>query len=177
MKNLRGILFALVLSTAALQGETKFGFVNFKAVVEQSKSGKQEQATFEALKKQMEDVLGEKEKTLTEIGNKLNDPDQLDVMSPEAETDLKRKFRALSQEMQGQQQQFYQTLNQANFKVVQKLTELVTKASEAVAKDEKLDVVMNDDGCFFYNKGLNVSDKVVKKMDELADQVAKNEKK
>ncbi|MFQ5729127.1 MAG: OmpH family outer membrane protein, partial [Waddliaceae bacterium] len=85
------------------QGE-KIGLVNFKACVEKSKFGKQEQDNFEALKKQMEGVLEEKEKTLSEISTKFNDPDYLDSLSSEAEAELKHKFRSLNQELAQHQQ-------------------------------------------------------------------------
>lgn len=158
-----------LLSMSSLSAETsapaKIGVVNFKMCVEESKIGKQEQAAFEAMKKQMEKVLEEKEKVLSELANKLNNVDELELMSPEAETDLKRKFRALSQEMTQMQSQFYQTLNQANFQVVQKLSELVGKASEIVAKSLKLDLIFNDETLFYANPERDISASVIKQLD------------
>ena len=158
---------ALLLSSTSFAepANIKIGVVNFKTCVEESKFGKQEQASFEAMKQQMENVVEEKEKVLGDLANKLNNADELELMSPEAETELKRKFRALSQEMSQLQTQFYQTLNQANFQVVQKLSETVTKASEKVAKDQSLDLILNDEGAFFVNKALDVSPLVIKQMD------------
>lgn len=152
----------------------KIGVVDFKICVEESKLGKQEQASFEAMKGQMEKVVEEKEKVLTELAGKLNNPDELDLMSPEAETDMKRKFRALSQEMQQIQSQFYQTLNQANFKIVQKISESVGKASEKAAKEKNIDVVLNSEGSFFASKALDISRDVVKYMDLQFEEDAKN---
>ncbi len=165
----------LLLATAPLAAQdTKFGTVNFKLCVEESKLGKQEQASFEAMKKQMETVVEEKEKALNDLAVKLNDPDQLDLMSPEAETELKRKFRALSQEMNQIQSQFYQTLNQANIKIVQSLSENVIKAAEKVAKEMSLGIVLNDETCFYADPKLDVSKKVVVEMDKEFDQGAKS---
>lgn len=147
------------------QQQLKIGVVSFKTCVEKSKVGKQEQANFESLKKQMESVLAEKEKTLNDMASKFNDADYLDSLSPEAETDLKRKFRALNQEISQQQNQYMQTLQQTNFKVVQKLQEQVTKAAEIVAKNEKLDLILNDEGSFYNAPRLNISDKVIALMD------------
>lgn len=151
------------------QTSFKVGIVSFKTCVEQSKLGKQEQANFEALKKQMESVLAEKEKTMNEMASKFNDADYLDSLSPEAETELKRKFRALSQEITQQQNQYMQTLQQTNFKVVQKLQDQVTKSSEIIAKNDKIDLILNDEGSFYSSPNLNISNKVIALMDKEFD--------
>lgn len=162
--------FALVsMDLAAAQ----YGFVNFKDVLEKSKLGQQEQAAFESLKEQMEKVLQEKDKELNEIASKFNDPDYIDTLSPEAENDLKHKFRTLSQELNEKQGQFYQALQQAQVKIMAKLAEYVSKASEKLAKDKKLDAVFNQDATFFWNKDLNVSADVIKEIDAIFEKEAK----
>lgn len=167
---LASVLTLSVFGAFAADTPVKIGIVNFKKVVEESKLGKKEEAAFEAMKNQMEKTVEEKEKVLTELANKLNDPDQLDLMSVEAETELKRKFRALSQELSQIQAQYYQTLNQANFKIVQGLSGSVAQASERVAQQQKLDLVMNSETAFFSNKTLDVSNLIVKEMDLMFDQ-------
>ena len=163
--------FALLFASSSYAVDAiKVGTVNFKVCVEESKLGKQEQASFETMKKQMENVVEEKEKVLNDLATKLNDPDQLDLMSPEAETELKRKFRGLSQELNQLQSQYYQTLQQANIKIVQTLSDSVTQASAKVAKDMKLDIVVNDETCFFASTALDISPKVVVEMNRISDQ-------
>lgn len=152
---------------AADSNGLKIRIVNFKTCVEKSKCGQQEQASFEALKKQMETMLSEKEKVLNDMAEKFNDPDYLDSLSPEAETELKRKFRALSQEASTQQQQYYQALQQANFKVLDKLDEMLEEACATVAKKNGINLVLNEDGTYFYDKDLDISDQVVAVMDEI----------
>lgn len=143
----------------------RIGVVNFKNCVENAKVGKQEQANFEGLKKQMESVLAEKEKTLNDLSAKMNDGDYLDTLSAEAETDMKRKFRALAQEITQQQQEYMQVLQQTNFKVLQKLNDLVVKAAATVSKTEKLDIVLNEEGTFYYASDLDISPKVIAILD------------
>ncbi len=143
----------------------KIAVVNFKKCVEQSKIGKQEQTTFEALKKQMESVLGEKEKSLNEMATKFNDADYLDSLSPEAETDLKRKFRQQNQELAQLQNQYMQSLQQTNFKVIQKLNEMVTKTATTLANNEKLDIVLNEESAFFYTSPLDYTDRIISILD------------
>ena len=168
-----GSLSAADAQKTDVQKTYKVGCVNFKKCVEESKLGKQEQGSFEALKKQAEISLEEKEKKLTDMATKLNDPDLLDMMSPEAETDLKRQFRALNQELTQLQNQYYTALNQANFKIIQNITEVIAKASEEVAKENGLDMLVNDEAFYFYNPSLDVSAKVIAKMDQIFDQESK----
>ena len=173
MKNLRNILALAALSLGAMPlsaadnapAATVIRTVNFKKVVEQSKLGKKEQSTFEGMKGQMEKIVEQKEKEITDIATKLEDPDYLDSLSAEAETELKRKFRGMTQEFSQMQQQYYQALQQANMKVLGVLADYVTKASDAVAKKNRYDLILNDDGSFFNNPSLDVSPQIVIEMD------------
>lgn len=154
------------LAAAEANAQPRIAVVNFKQCVEQSKLGKQEQASFEALKKQAESMLQEREKALTEIAAKLDDSDYLDSLSNEAEAELKHKFRNLSQEMGQDQQRLYNALSQANFKIVQKLTEEVTKAAGEVAKKNGYDLVLNEESAFYFGAKLDITAEVIKMLDE-----------
>lgn len=168
-------LAAVVFCSAAPapQGQLNIRMLNFKNCVESSKIGKQEQSSFEALKKQMESLLDEKEKALAEIDDKMRDPDYLDSLSPEAETELKRKFRALNGEINEMQNQYYQTLQQTNFKVIQKLTDTVHEAANAVAKENGYDLVLSEETCFFCKPDLDVSQQIIAEMDKNFDKQEK----
>lgn len=159
-------LSAAPCSASDVPSNPKVAVIDFKKCVEQSKLGKQEQGNFEALKKQMEKSLEEKEKEYNELAGKLNDPDYLDSLSPEAETELKRKFRALNQDMQQIQAQFYQTLQQTNFKIIQKLQEEVKKAAATYAEKNKIDFIANEEGSFYANPKLEISTDIVAIMDQ-----------
>ncbi|MBA3237074.1 MAG: OmpH family outer membrane protein [Parachlamydiaceae bacterium] len=155
----------------------KIGVVNFKKVVEESKLGKQEQANFEVLKKQMESVLEEKEKALNEISVKFNDQDYLDGLSTDGENELKHKFRTLNAELGQIQSQYYQTLNQANMKILQKLNEIVAQAASGVAKDAQIDLILNEESGFYYAPDLDFSKRVIATLDSLYDAEQKGGKK
>jgi len=161
---------AFLSSAASSEAEAvkdlKIGVINFKQAVERSKLGQQEQASFEALKKQAEQILQEKEKLMTELAKKLEDPDYLDSLSPEAEAELKHKFRVNSQEMEMHQKQLYQTLTQSNFKIVQKLTDTLNQAAKKVAAKDNLDLIVNEEACFFYANTLDKTEDAIKAMDE-----------
>jgi|694.fasta_scaffold01263_2 outer membrane protein len=185
MKKLSKIAICLTLGLASLfsqslcsaeQNSLKIGVVNFKHCVEQSKIGKKEQAQFEDLKKQMENVLAEKEKALNEMATKFNDADYLDSLSPEAETELKRKFRAQNQDLAQLQNQYMQSLQQTNFKVIQKLNEMISKAADTIAKKERYDLILNEEAAFFFTSGIDLSSKVIAILDEDFEKMPKDTK-
>lgn len=174
-----GALTALFIIAAAPKlhaaTPTKVGTVNFRTCVEKSKYGAREQKSFDELKSQMESVLEEKEKALTEISNKFNDPDYLDSLSNEAEAELKHKFRTLNTELQQHQQQYMQILQQTNYKIIQGISEKVNEASKTVAEEKGLDLVLNDESAFFHSPSLDVSQDVVKEMDKRFDSEPKKQ--
>lgn len=188
MKNLRlwilglGTLAAFSLSSLcyaqqqqpSVQNQTiRVGIVNTKKCLEESKLGKQEQANFEKMKTQMESTLQDKEKTLEEIENKLSDDDYMDSISEEVASELKRKKRTIRNEGMQLQSQYMQTLQQANMKIIQKLTEGISKASAQVAQDtsagEPVDVIFTDEACTYFAPRLDVTDRIVAKMNAAFD--------
>jgi len=151
----------------------RIGIVNTKKCLEDSKLGKQEQANFEKMKQQMESVLQEKEKALEEIESKVNDDDYMDSISEEAASELKRKKRTIKNEGMQLQNEYMQRLQQANLKIVQRLTEVIGKACAQVAKDKSngqpIDVIFTDEACTFFSPSLDVSDRVVVQMNVIFD--------
>ncbi|NGX37594.1 MAG: hypothetical protein K1000chlam2_00750 [Chlamydiae bacterium] len=175
---IRKTLFSLValfgLCTAALsaaEAKPSVGVVNFANCMSESKLGKQEQTSFESLKTQMTSLLEDTEKQLNEIAGKFNDPEFMDGLSPEAEEEMKNKFRALNEEMSRYQNQYYQVLNQANMKIMQTLGAGIQEASEKVAQGKnKLTLVMNKEACFFSAPTLDVTNLVIAEMDKIFDE-------
>lgn len=176
-------LFSTTLSLALLAGAShlaaaeaqqaqhpaatpKIAIVDFKRCVESSKLGKQQQASFQGLKDQMEALLEEKEKSLHEINNKLNDPDYIDGLTAEAENELKYKYRSLVQDYTQSQQQCMQGLQQANAKILQLVAEEVGKASKEYAETSGFDAILSNDSSFYCKDCFDVSEAVIGKMNE-----------
>jgi len=155
---------------AASDPKPSVGIVNFSNCMTDSKLGKQEQASFESLKNQMSSLLEDTEKQITEVANNLNDAEYMDGLSPEAIDEMKNKYRGLSEEMNRYQNQYYQVLNQANMKIVQEMGKNIQEASEKVAKNKKLTMVMNKEACFFHTPTLDVTNLVIAEMDKTFEQ-------
>ncbi len=151
----------------------RIGIVNTKKCLEESKLGKQEQVNFEKMKSQMESVLQGKEKALEEMESKLNDDDYMDSISDEAASELKSKRRTMRNEGMQLQSQYMQTLQQANVKIIQKLTDVIGRASAQVAQDtsngQPVDVIFTDEACTFYVPRLDISDRIIAKMNIIFD--------
>lgn len=169
------LITALAVSCTLSAAEIpKIGLVNFKKAVEDSKFGKHEQETFEMMKKQMESIIGEKEKTFTETAKKMEDDDYKDSLSHEAQEKLENQYRSLGQELAQAQNQYYQALQQANYKILSELAGAVSKASTKIAEDKKFDIVMNDDNMFYHAPSLDITADVVTEMDKAYEQELKD---
>ena len=123
----------------------------------------------------MTTLLEDTEKQLNELSAKFNDPEFLDGLSPEAEEELKNKFRTLNEELGRYQNQYYQVMNQANMRIMQTISASINTASEKVAKDKKLSMVVNKDACFYYTPGLDVTTLVIGEMDKTFAEDAKKQ--
>jgi len=156
--------FALTSASTPQNGNIKVGIVNFKSCLEGSKLGKQEQARFEQIKKQLETTIEAKEKELNEMAPKFSE-EYLDTLSPEAEAELKNKFKTMSQELSQQQNQYYTMLNQANYQIVHKMGESIGQAAKKVAQAKGLDMALNEDICFYHAPSFDISKEVISEMD------------
>lgn len=158
---------------AAQEPKSSVGIVNFTNCITDSKLGKQEQASFDSLKNQMTSLMQDTEAKLGDLANKFQDNDYMDGLSPEAEEEMKNQYAQLSEEIGRYQNQYYQVMNQAQMKMVQTMGASVQKASEAVAKAKKLNMVMNKEACFFTNAALDVTASVIAEMDKQFETDAK----
>jgi outer membrane protein len=168
--------YIFMASTPSQALGLKIGTASFKVCLEGSKYGKKEQVRFEELKKQLEVSLEAKEKELNELAPKLKD-EYIDTLSPEAEAELKGRFKALSQEYSMQQNQYMQMLNQTNYQIIQKFGEWIGVASTQVAKAKNLDLILNEEAIFHSNPTLDVSQDVIQELDKKFQEEEKKEQK
>ncbi len=155
---------ALILGKAS-GADVGIGFVNFKSCIEKSKQGQHEKNAFENLKKQMSDALEKTDKELEELAKKLEDQDYMDGLSPTAETELKEKFQMLSQDYARYQNQFYQLLNQANYKMLQTMHDEVSIAAEKVRESKQLALMLSEDSTFAHVASLDFTQSIIEEMD------------
>jgi outer membrane protein len=159
----------------AISKGANFGIVDFSTCIMESKYGKKEQSSFDSLKNQIQSMLQDAEKQLGEVTAKLQDQDYLDSLSPEAEMELKGRYQALSEEYGRYQNQYYQVLNQANMRVVQTMSQHITKASQEVAKEMKIPLVVSKEAAFYYDPNFDMTTLVIERMNKDFDAQPKKE--
>jgi outer membrane protein len=175
------VLVAVACGLAAAPATTtaapKVGLVNFKKIIELSSLGKQEQEMYENMKKQIEKVLTDKEKEFNDLTKKLQDEDFKESQSADALKKMQDNYRQLGQELAQGQSQYYQAMQQANYRILQRVAEVVAKASETVAGTKGLDLVLNDDNAFYHAASLDITQDVISEMDRISkEEVEKNAK-
>jgi outer membrane protein len=113
------------------------------------------------------------EKQLKEMNDQLQNKDFLDGLSPDAEQKMKEKFAQLNEEYNRYNQQYYQFLNQGQYKIIQTIAGGINGAADKIASIKGYNMILNKQACFFYNPALDVTNDVVKEMDKAFDDEAK----
>jgi outer membrane protein len=174
-KNITYLLALIGLSSAtAFATDYQLGVVNVTTCIMDSKYGKHEQEQLENIKKQWGSLIEETEKEIKDISTKFEDPEYLDGLSPEAEDELKIKYKTLQDDYMKYQNQLYQVMQQANYFFVQRMTANISKSSEKVAKEKKLNMVLNKEACFYTNEDMDVTESVVTTMNKDFEEEMKN---
>jgi outer membrane protein len=153
--------------------KSEIGIVNFTNCITESKVGKKEQESLESIKNQMTTLIKDIENQLNDISAKFSDPDYLDGLTPEGENEQKMKFQALKEEYDRYQNQFYQVMQQANMKLVQTVSSFVNSATDKIAQNKNLSLVVNKDACFSFKESFDITQDVIQEMDKVFDEMEK----
>jgi Skp family chaperone for outer membrane proteins len=152
------------------------GIVNFSTCISDSKLGKKEQSNVETLKKQMASMMEETDAKLRDLSTKLSDEEYRDSLSPKAEEEMKMTYQGLEEDLQRYQQQFYQMIQGANYQLVQTMSNHISSAAEKIAKEKKLDYIINKEACFYVRSDFDVTPQVIQEMDQTFDSNDKDSK-
>lgn len=160
------ILSACGLAVASLSAaDGGIGVVNFATCLTETEFGKKEQEKMDNLRQQFTTLVQDTEKELREISAKFEDTEFLDSLSPKAEEDLKTRFQALNEDLNRYQSQFYQLMQHANMQMMHTMSSQIARASEKIAKQKKLDYIVNREACFYYRPDLDITTQIASEMD------------
>ena len=163
------LLSVFFMSSAYLSAADKninIGIVDFAKCIMESKYGKVEQENFENMKNQMHKAIEDLDSQMNSLAKDLQDPDLLDSMSAETEKEKKMQLQSLGEEMNRYETSYYQRLQQANMQIMQTMSNLVNKASENVAKKEKLLIILRSDMAPHYSSTLDVTKQILEELEK-----------
>ncbi len=155
------LLVTLVLTLAPLgagAAELKIGVVDVNAIVSQSPEGKRAQDT---VKRKAEELSRPLQQRQQDFSRQLEEFEkQRSVMKEDArkrrEEELQRKY----QEIQKQAQEADRAMAQVQERELGPLMQKLERAVEAVANEDKLDLVLPKQGIYVRNKSLDITEKV-----------------
>lgn len=177
---LTSALSMLLMGSQAVHAEedtkSSIGIVNFHQCVTESKLGKAEQQSLENVKQQMGNLIKDIETQLNDLAAKFGDEEYLDGLSPEAEQEMKAKYKSLKEEHDRYQAQFYQVMQQANMKLYQTVSGYVNEATKKIANDQDLSLVINKDACFSFKDSDDITTSVIDTMDKSYEKLLKQSK-
>lgn len=182
MKNpfISTLLLFTFLSTSLIAAEVKSSaldkaglrVVNTRECFINSKLGKQEQQAFEALKNEKTKSIDETSKKLHEIADKLSSSELLESMSPKEEQNLKSMYEQLNQDLNQLHNESYQVLYQADMRINQTLQNNIDESLQEMEKEGPY-IILKSDACYYYSPELDVTNTVIKKLDEKFEKTTK----
>jgi outer membrane protein len=158
--------FSQIYSMPAKEEPITYGVINPSTCISESKYGKQEQEAFDQLHNQIASLVADKEKQLTDITDKLNNPEFVDSLSPEAEQEMKSSQQSLYEEIAYSKNQYSQILQQAQMKMYHLIGGYIQKASEVIAKKKNIPIMLNSDVVFYALPQFDVTTLIIEEMDK-----------
>lgn len=143
----------------------KIGFVVLQRIANDSTEGKASTAKLQAFQTKKAAELGEKNKQLQALQQKLEKEGS--VMSASAQGDLQKQVERLTTELQRSQQDAQAELQELQGQLQQQFTQRVEPILAAVGQEKGLHFIFNgpDSGMVWADPGLDITADVIKKLD------------
>ena len=180
MKNpfISTVLFFTALSASLVATEVDFMAVNTEKCFTKSKFGKQGQEDFEAFQNQKNNLLKEISQKIQEIAKNLNDEAFLDSLNPEAEQKLRVTHEQLNVELEHLYRDSRQAFEEKYAQFNQKMLNNIHEALNEIKKEKNIKCsVLKGEAFYSYPPESDITDTVIKKLDERFDQIAQTQKK
>lgn len=148
----------LAFSPAGAAAQVKIGVVDVNDIIGNSPEGKRVQET---LKRKMEEMGRPLEQRRQELARQIEEFEkQKGVMREDARKRKEEELQRKATELQKSAQEADKALAQLQERELGPLMRKLEQAVEAVANEEKLDIVLPKAGIFVRNKSLDITEKV-----------------
>lgn len=169
-------LFAALLASGPLQAQEtlKIGYVDVRAVLAESKSGKQFRAELDKYVKDKQATLKKEEEKLVTLKQSL-EKDAL-TLSDAQKQQKQKEFQAKVQALQKMAQDADRELRQKDSEYTNKALEQVRQIIAEVAKEENINLVLSRNEVLFGDEAMNLTAKVTQKYDARSENGKKKKK-
>ena len=158
------LLFAAVFTLAGCgvlgSDSIKVGVVDIAKVVNESREGKQANAELESFLKARQAIVGEKTTAVEHAKKELEKADAASKKTKEA--DLNRLAMEHQNLVNTSQAEIQRKASELKNSVIKEIRQVV----DGIAVDEKLTMVLTSESAFYYQKTIDITDKVIQKYDE-----------
>lgn len=165
-------IFLFVMSvTASAQQATRWAYLDLSKVFDNYERTKEYDVTLEAQHSAYEKERNTKIEKLKEAQNKL------DLLKPEEKEKAQKDLEAMRNELVQFDQQKRTDLQKQRDEKIREILLEIEKIVSDYAKKEKYDIILNDRVLIYGDPGMNISDPVLKVLNDTYNSSGKSEKK
>jgi outer membrane protein len=174
-------MFAVLLASGPLQaqdnlpGNLKIGYVDVRAVLAESKSGKQFRAELDKFVKDKQAALKKEEEKLVGLRQSLEK--EALTLSDAQKQEKQKSFQEKVQALQKMAQEADRELRQKDAEFTNKALQTIREIIGEVAKEEKVNLVLSRNEVLYGDEAMNLTAKVSEKFDARSDTGKKKNKK
>lgn len=151
---------SILCNFVVIAADVKVGFVSVAMVLEKAPQS-------EAARIALEEEFSPREKKLIAAQKQLRALEttysrEADIMSASKRKDIERQVRDKKREIKRAREEFQEDLNIRRNEELAKLQQVVLKAIRKIAKEAHYDFVLNDSSVLYHSDRVNITDRVVK---------------
>lgn len=156
-----------MVSTGFTAEALKIGTVDLFRALNESDAGKKAKSDLEAIIRSKESAIEEKRKNIEKLNAELQKQERL--ISPKAKKEREEKIEHLTRDFQrlvtDSQAEVQQKEGELTGGMLKELREIINK----IGQDNNYSIILeqNESGALFFNKSIDITDKVIKKYNEI----------
>lgn len=161
-----GLCFLLILFTsyAAFGAELKIGIMNVQKIIVSCKAGKEAKARFDEKMKELQSSFKEEEEALKALQAEIKKKSS--AWSEEKKAEKVREFQKSGRELQSKTEDARFEMKQMQDKELEPILKALEKVVDAYGTEKGYNAILDSkNGVIYYDKSMDISDEIIKKLD------------
>ncbi|WP_108623867.1 OmpH family outer membrane protein [Candidatus Similichlamydia epinepheli] len=151
------------------------GVLNFESCVTGSRHGQRGTGLLDSANQKMREELKDIDEKIQSLQDNLQDENLKETMTEEARNELQKEWMSLRRARDERAAYGNNKLYRLQMELVQKLGEMITKASSKVCKKFGLKLLVSSGATHYHEESLNLTNEVIVALDEMEDFVLSSE--